>query len=876
MQPQLVGRDRELARLRRAVSRGRGAVVTGDAGVGRSRLVADALAAIDAPTTWIRALATTAEAPLAAFAPLGPQVVKAAQDPSVAVLAFGAVREAMRDVDASGGQRPVLVVDDAHQLDPLSASTLFQLVVLDVVTVVAIVKARVPLREPIVALWTDAGCDRLAVPPLGRAETEQLARELLGGPTGPRAMQQLWMLSRGNPLLLRELVHGGVEAGTLSEQDGRWRLAGDLSTADRLMDLIRARLRQLPDGAASAAELLALAEPVDPALFLAVAAAEDLLPLEEAGMAERRQDASGATLLAFAHPLYGEVLRVATPQARHAANAARLAEAAASTRTATVDRLRLAAWRLEGGLARPDELLAAAELAISRMAANLAVRLARAACITGTPEARLVLGQALLASGDAVNAEVELRQVHAASPAVATRVQAAIALATVYLRTPDRLDDALAVLDAEAARPDIAGQDAEMLVAARAMAHMLLGNLDAAVAATERPVADAERSDAIRLLFLTARSLVCAVEFDPQRARELVTSGLELLRDLPVAPPGAADLLHANACAASLLEGDLASARAAVDARRRLAMEADRTDLLALWYLLDAQTTLAEGSPGSSADIADEAVRLLLGHDPFTIGPLAHVEAAHAAAVAGDTARARDWLARVPSSWKLTRRLASRDATVRAWLTLAEHGVEAAVDDAVRAGDQAAADGVFAWALEAWHLAVRLGDAGAVLDRLSRLAASTPTRRVTLTLAHATALADRDPVALERSAVGLRDAGYLLVACETAAQAAAAFRRIERADRARGAVLLAATCLPSPVLAANPILTELSFEPGLTPREREIAGFAARGLTSRDIAERLHISRRTVDNRLASVYRKLGITGRAELRTLFPVADGPR
>ena len=53
--------------------------------------------------------------------------------------------------------------------------------------------------------------------------------------------------------------------------------------------------------------------------------------------------------------------------------------------------------------------------------------------------------------------------------------------------------------------------------------------------------------------------------------------------------------------------------------------------------------------------------------------------------------------------------------------------------------------------------------------------------------------------------------------------------------------------------------------PDLTPREQEIAGLAARGLSSRAIAERLVISVRTVDNALQHVYGKLGLTSRAEL-----------
>jgi DNA-binding CsgD family transcriptional regulator len=51
----------------------------------------------------------------------------------------------------------------------------------------------------------------------------------------------------------------------------------------------------------------------------------------------------------------------------------------------------------------------------------------------------------------------------------------------------------------------------------------------------------------------------------------------------------------------------------------------------------------------------------------------------------------------------------------------------------------------------------------------------------------------------------------------------------------------------------------------LTDREREVAQLAARGLTSRKIAEDLFVSVRTVDNHLQQVYVKLGIKRRSEL-----------
>ncbi len=50
----------------------------------------------------------------------------------------------------------------------------------------------------------------------------------------------------------------------------------------------------------------------------------------------------------------------------------------------------------------------------------------------------------------------------------------------------------------------------------------------------------------------------------------------------------------------------------------------------------------------------------------------------------------------------------------------------------------------------------------------------------------------------------------------------------------------------------------------LTKREREVAVLAAGGITSKDIADRLFVSVRTVDNHLGRVYDKPGISSRAE------------
>ncbi|WP_410675127.1 AAA family ATPase [Amycolatopsis sp. cmx-4-68] len=54
-------------------------------------------------------------------------------------------------------------------------------------------------------------------------------------------------------------------------------------------------------------------------------------------------------------------------------------------------------------------------------------------------------------------------------------------------------------------------------------------------------------------------------------------------------------------------------------------------------------------------------------------------------------------------------------------------------------------------------------------------------------------------------------------------------------------------------------------EHGLTRQENRIAVMAAQGLTNREIATSLHLTRRTVELHLSGAYRKLGIPGRAEL-----------
>jgi DNA-binding CsgD family transcriptional regulator len=60
---------------------------------------------------------------------------------------------------------------------------------------------------------------------------------------------------------------------------------------------------------------------------------------------------------------------------------------------------------------------------------------------------------------------------------------------------------------------------------------------------------------------------------------------------------------------------------------------------------------------------------------------------------------------------------------------------------------------------------------------------------------------------------------------------------------------------------------------GLSEAEHRVAALAAAGFSNRRIASRLFITVSTVEQHLTRIYRKLGVTRRGELATVYPLVD---
>lgn len=857
----LVGRGQQLSTILSNLESGvPGVLLAGEMGIGKTRLAAEVAASLKAGGWQVRRATTsasTAAVPFGAVSDLLPAIPTS--DLRMILEAVG-----QRIVDQAGGGRLLLVVDDAQHLDEASVALVHRMLVSRSVNVLFTQRSDVPLDETLTDLWKDGHVSRTWISPLSRPSQDELIGLLLGAPASKTLADNLWKRAKGNPLFVRELVVSAMERSTIVRRGSEWVVRGAIGLPERLGSLVEARLSKLDPVAAEVLEIVAVGEPVPMPVAGKAVDLDVLSDLEGRGMVRIDPEGEGKAVHT-AHPLHGEILRSRMSIARATRIRRDLADVMGQVGSlSTRDVTRAVEWTLEAG-DRPDASLAAraASAAMAHSDPTRAERFARAALEEkpDDPSVLRLLGSALSAQGLLEDAAETLRMAFSLSTSESDLVDAALARARhlLWMRR-DPIDAAKALDDADS-RTASPGARAE-LQAERAIIHAVLGDLEAAVAMAGQVIEAGDASDRAVLAALIQSTLArCmlgrfdGLESDLRKARHLA-GRLNQLEPLAGSQLEITELMFQHYV-------DLDHALEAARVGHESAVEAGRP--AGLW---SATRGLIQADRGAAVDVVDLGRRAkseARRYDPFNMRSMGNCLVAIGLAMAGQSSEAAEELARIGPEESLEPRTRTLHDRAKAWSAAAGSRFDEAARLAVDGAERALQAGLRTWAASLLFDAVRMGRAGHVVELLTSLAGADAPPLVEAFARTAGGATSQDASQLLDGADQLAKLGALAPAAVALERAATILRDGDPEGAER--VLFRAWILREQGRAHDEP-RDAPPQQLLTEREKETAALAARGGSTRTIAETLGLSTRTVDNHLARAYRKLGVHGRAELAEL--------
>jgi len=764
----------------------------------------------------------------------------------------------------AGDGKLLISIDDAQHLDEASAGLLHHLTPSPAVSVLLTVRSDLPAPEAIHAIWRSGLADRLDLDPLDAEAVEGVLDEALAGLVAPGTVAELARLSAGNPLYLRELVSGSLTSGTLAQVDGLWRLRSR-ATTPRLVDIVEERLRDLDHDQRRALELVATFGGLGYDLLVAMVGEDAVEALEGGGLLEVTTDRRRRQAF-VGHTVHADVILAALTTGQSARVHGQIADAieAAGARRRD-DVLRVAVARLAAGGEVSAPLMAeAAHRALAASDLALSERLGRIAVEEGAGlTAQLDLAITLTRAGRQREADRIFAAIDTREASDAERAHLANQWADCLFWGLDELDRARTTVDQATAQVTDPAWS-EQLVVSGASYEMLAGHPDVALTALEeirrhgtaRGVA-ASGLIAGTSLSMLGRSDEALTALDAAReARANIDEGFGLVHEgmlvasecIALEELGRFDEareLGASVHATAVRAGVYSQAWLALNTARacrfsRHLVEVDRWaregaasfELIGVlagrrWCLYGAAWALALRSERAEAHLLIDQARAI---DP-----------GHVLMMEPETRRAEAAIAVLDGD---------RSGAVRILL----EGADLAEKLALRTQE-----------LGALHDLVRLGEAAEIADRLLARATEIDGGLAAAIAVHCRGAVQGDGNLLAEASDRFADLGADLLAAEAAAQASAAFRTASdrrQAQRwsARSFALVAAIGAVD-----TPALRLAGDSAELTAREREIAELAAKRIPSKEIAQRLSVSRRTVDNHLHRIYAKLAVTGRDEL-----------
>ncbi|MFD8500659.1 LuxR C-terminal-related transcriptional regulator [Amycolatopsis sp. NPDC059657] len=659
----LAGRSGQLETVLAAAARGEDVVLSGAAGIGKTRLAREVwtrLRAAGYAVEWVAATRAGSAIPFGAVSHLLPEGGHADR------------RTLLRQVAArfERAERPAIVVDDAHLLDDASATVVHHLSTRSPVFGLLTIRDGERCPDAITALWKEGQATRLTVPKLPGSAIDSLLSETFEQQLDAVSRQRLSRVSAGNPLLLREILQAGFDSGTLRRRRGRWRWTGSVPATARLGEIVADRLSAAGDAITGVLEVIACGEPLAMTVLEGLASTEAITAAEHHGLAVIER--SGSRVLArLSHPLHGEVIRSAMTRSRTRHLAGKLAAATISSpMRRRDDALRVGIWQLMAGQSGNAEiLLTAAKQAMDRFDLDLAERLARASRDSGGGwRAENVLAQVLSHAG------------HYETSVAAPRDHGDHSLILMF---DSRCTDALKVGEAVLATPDAEPQAVVWAATGAGAAAGLLG--------------------------------------DTARASAIYRLGLDVATAHQAEVPWGATQVGCGRLMGLLANARLSEARELAEREYKAALR-DESENIGAWAGFLGATAKAQGDVRVAAASLRESLSLLKEYDTFRLAAPCLASLAGALALAGDGRLASRLLDRARSPERQTSRLFQPWMELdKAW-TLAALGNRLAAAAAARAAADLARDfgqpTVEGWAL---YDAARLGDAPAVHARLTAL-----------------------------------------------------------------------------------------------------------------------------------------------------------
>jgi DNA-binding CsgD family transcriptional regulator/tetratricopeptide (TPR) repeat protein len=863
----LVGRGMELERFLRAIENSNisGVVLAGAPGVGKTSCLRAALDRAEAAgfsTKWIVGSSSSTPIPLGPFAHLLPD------HPADSLGRTNLLRWAADVVcGEAGDRRLVLGVDDAHLLDDLSAELVHHVAAVQGVFIVAAIRTGEPVPQPITDLWKNEIAERHELHPLSRGQVGQILTEVLGPNVEDGTVDALTRVSQGNALFLRELVHEGLELKSLAEINHVWAWRGRFATTPRLTELVETRLGNLGTEERDAAEVVAAADRIEAEILTSIASSATVEQLERRGVVEVLTEGR-RMYVRLSHPLYTEVLRSRTPGVRARSIRRSLVEALERFQAGRrEDLLRLATWRLEAGMAgEPHLMLRGARRAIAAFDFRLAERLARAALDGGGGRhALLTLSEALVGQGQFEDAETLLSEAADSTDDDEARTILAVVRSSNlfwHLARASQAEDLLLRTEGSVAHPQLR-QD---LSAARIPILMFGGRTeDAITTAIELFETPGVSPRALALAGpMVAWSLNIAGRSD--EVLPLIEAAFEKAPQDIENSPFAPQWLESQRSGVLVFKGHLDAAAIEIGKIYRGMSEENDPSAALLAFALSWVSKL-QGRVREAVKWLLESQSWLLDCDVYNVRSAVQGDMAHCHALLGqlDLAEAalEESLSARVDSFKMDE---VHIGMGRAWRAVAKGEISAGTEIAFETAKSVGAMGQRWHEAAALHDVARLGSPERVATRLSELAEVVDGDLVPAYADHAEALVKKNGPRLERVSDRFEELGAHLFAAEAAAQASIVHRGSGRMGSAQAAAARSGVLAGRCEGARTPALLESDLAVPLTRREWEIATLAAHGLSNQEIAHRLVVSVRTVDNHLHHVYTKTGVSGRAKLR----------